>query len=90
MGAHRPAGQARRAARCRTPDSEMAGKRRNAPGRADLPSPAEAGFAQADVPHPKGRALFVASGVARCLRCLAPRREALLTGDKKSTQNATG
>ena len=31
-GAHRPAGQARRAARCGTPDSEMAGKRRNAPG----------------------------------------------------------
>ncbi len=45
-------GQARRAARCGTPESEMAGKRRNAPGRADLPSPAEAGFAQAGVPHP--------------------------------------
>ncbi len=39
----------------------MAGKHRNAPGRAD-------------VPHPKGRALFAASGVARRLQC--PRRGA--------------
>ncbi len=63
-GAHRSAGPIRReaqtgprcAARCGTPDSQMAGKRRprshGAPGRAD-------------VPHPKGRAIFVASGVAR-------------------------
>ncbi len=33
-------------------------------------------------PTRKGRALFVASGVARRFRCLAPRRNALLTGDK--------
>ncbi len=33
-------------------------------------------------PTREGRALFVASGVARRLRCLAPRRNALLTGYK--------
>ncbi len=64
MGANRPAGQARRAARCGT-----SGKRRNAPGGPICPTR-------------MGRALFVASGVARRLRCLAPRRNALLTGGK--------
>ncbi len=59
-GAHRLAGQARRAARCGTPDSEIAGKRRPLAPR---------GTRRADVPHPKGRALLVASGVARRLRC---------------------
>ncbi|MEE8506651.1 MAG: hypothetical protein V3S40_10600, partial [Kiloniellales bacterium] len=59
----------RRAARCGTPPSQMAGKRRNAPGGPICPTR-------------KGRALFAASGVARRLRCLAPRRNALLTGGK--------
>ncbi len=33
-------------------------------------------------PTREGRAIFAASGVARRLRWLAPRRNALLTGDK--------
>ncbi len=37
---------------------------------------------RADVPHPRGRALFVASGVVRRLQCPELRRNALLTGDK--------
>jgi hypothetical protein len=38
------------------------------------------GTRRADLPHPPGRALFAASGVARRLTCPARRRNALLTG----------
>ncbi len=69
MGANRPAGQAGRAARCGSPASQMAGKRRNAPGGPMCPTR-------------EGRAIFVASGVARRLQCPALWRNALLTGDK--------
>ncbi len=46
------AGQARRAASCGTPESQMAGERRNAPGGPMCPTR-------------KGRAIFAASGVAQ-------------------------
>ncbi len=58
-------GKARRAARCGTPESQMAGKRRNA---ADEPlRPTE------------GRVLLSPGRVALLIRCLASHFEALLT-----------
>ncbi len=42
------------------------------------------------VPHPLGRALFAASGVAHCLQCPALRRNALLTGGKNRPEAPRG
>ena len=47
-------------------------------------------FHGAEWPHPPGRAICAASGVARCLKCPALRRNALLTGGKIRPQGRCG
>jgi len=70
MGQSGSFGQARRAARCGTPESQMAGKRRNA---ADEPLwPPSSNLAE-------GRVLLSRGRVALLIRCPASHVEALLT-----------